>query len=274
MTVLLICVNYNSDEETSEYLKVLAGLNRLENLKVVVVDNSESDEPFVAHPRLKGLKVIVVKAERNLGYFGGAALGFELYLRENPLPDWTIVSNVDLRPRKDLLERLCTFEEVANLGVLAPAVHSDLTGTNQNPYMIERPGRLRMHAYRIIFRSYWLYLAYEVAAHSFRRLRFHCSICPATFDLGTPISIYAPHGSCVIFAREFFRRGGSLRYPSFLFGEEIFVAEQARKLQLRVLYKEDLWFSHAEHVSTEIWRSRKMVKYAQESADYCAKKYF
>lgn len=44
-------------------------------------------------------------------------------------------------------------------------------------------------------------------------------------------SIYAPFGAFIVFHRQYFESGGHLSYGSFLFGEEIFITETARRFQ-------------------------------------------
>src|SRR5215831_609288 len=92
-TVLLICVKYGSDQETALYLESLRSLNRQQTLRVLVVDNASEGGP-ARLPEWPNCSRI--SAPDNLGYFGGARYGLSLHLRNNPLPDWIIISNVDL----------------------------------------------------------------------------------------------------------------------------------------------------------------------------------
>jgi GT2 family glycosyltransferase len=61
--------------------------------------------------------------------------------------------------------------------------------------------------------------------------------------------IYAPHGAFIIFSRQYFLRGGSFKHPSFLYGEEITVAENCKKFGFQVLYDPGFRVLHFEHGS-------------------------
>ena len=52
----------------------------------------------------------------------------------------------------------------------------------------------------------------------------------------------------MLFASSYFDKGGTLNYPSFLFGEELFVAEQARQLNLTTVFEPSLKIEHQQHV--------------------------
>ena len=65
-----------------------------------------------------------------------------------------------------------------------------------------------------------------------------------------------------------------MEYPSFLFGEEVFVAETARQIGLRVIYHPGLRLSHDDHSSTGLVRSRRLAGLVRASASYIADRYF
>ena len=152
-TVLLICVKYGSDPETVQYLESLRKLQGQRDLQVLVVDNNAD----AGCPELPAeSNFTLARAGENLGYFGGARHGLSLYLREHPLPDWVIVSNVDLLiADAQFLDKLALLRARPRLGMVAPSIRSALTGRDQNPFMRKRPSALRMHAYKWIYRS-WL----------------------------------------------------------------------------------------------------------------------
>jgi GT2 family glycosyltransferase len=273
--VLLICVKYGSDAETTRYLDSLRELQGQRNLHVILVDNTLGarwSEPATEH------NLTVVRSEENLGYFGGARSGLSLYLREHPLPDWVIVSNVDLLiADSQFLDKLAALRGRPRVGIVAPSIRSALTGRNQNPFMRTRPSAARMHAYKWMFRSWLLLNAYELASAVFHKLRSAANKRPdASADLRENLggTIYAPHGSFLIFSREYFHAGGNLDFPCFLFGEEVYLAETLRTLGLDVLYEPSLQVVHQEHGSTKLVKSRKLARAVASSAAYCADTYF
>jgi len=84
--------------------------------------------------------------------------------------------------------------------------------------------------------------------------------------------VYAPHGAFMIFAREYFERGGTLDVGAFLFAEEGFVAETCRKLGLDVLYDPTIEVLHDEHVSTR--HNAAIRGFHTSAADYIYREFF
>jgi GT2 family glycosyltransferase len=274
-TVLLICVKFGSDTETAQYLESLRKLQGQQDLHVLVVDNTvgaEMPEPSAER------NFTFIRAQKNLGYFGGARSGLTLYLREHSMPDWVIVSNVDLVIEdSQFLDKLAVLRGRPRLGIVAPSIRSTLTGRDQNPFLRIRPSTTRMHAYKWIFRSWLVLNAYELISALFHKLRSAARTPPgasagAREDRGG--TIYAPHGSFLIFSREYFRAGGDLDSPYFLFGEEIYLAEVLRKLRLDAVYEPSLEVIHQEHKSTKLVKSRTLAREVASSAAYWADTYF
>lgn len=274
-TVLLICVKYGSDAETAEYLDSLRQLHGQPSLQVLVVDNTVGSE---WRETTRDSNVTFVRSEENLGYFGGARNGLSRYLREHALPDWVIVSNVDLLiTDARFLDKLAVLRSKPRLGIVAPSIRSALTGRDQNPFMRTRPSSARMHAYKWLFRSWLLLNAYELASAAIHKVRSAARLRPevsASLSENLGETIYAPHGSFLIFSREYFRAGGNLDFPRFLFGEEIYLAEELRKLGLDAVYEPSLQVVHREHKSTKLLKSRKLAREVASSAAYCADTYF
>lgn len=267
MRMLLVCVHYRSEAALAGYLASLAALRGArERLSVVVVDNSmRPREPQL--PKLP-FAARLVASPSNFGYLGGAAHGLALARSEEQRADFVAISNVDLRiEQADFLDRLETAAG-SDVGIVAPAIRSGLTGIDQNPFLRSRPSRLRMHAYKWIFSSFLIAATYERVSRALRLLRTSPPPAQPAQD------IYAAHGSFFLLARNFFDRGGSLDYPVFLFNEEIHLAEQARDLGLRVCYRPDLEVRHDEHGSIGRYRSRAMVAHALQAAAFCADRYF
>jgi hypothetical protein len=78
----------------------------------------------------------------------------------------------------------------------------------------------------------------------------------------------------MVFNNSFFEKGGTLNYPSVLFGEEIFIAEQVLKLNLKMVYEPILHVEHHEHATTGVFKSKKTVNYLHQSYTYLLKTYF
>lgn len=86
--------------------------------------------------------------------------------------------------------------------------------------------------------------------------------------------VYAPHGALMVLSREFFRRGGSLEHPPFLFGEEITIAEEALRVSLPVIYSPSIAVIHEQHASVSRLPSRVHHEFVSHAAAYVADEYF
>ena len=274
-TVLLLCVKYGADKETEKYLESVRGLRGQQNLQVLVVDNMVDSSPA---RWLARHNCATIHAPENLGYFGGGRYGLSHYLRQNPLPDWIIVSNVDLAiADPDFLLHLASLSRFPRLGAVAPRIRSALTGRDQNPFMRVRPSPIRMHVYKWLFRSWLVLNTYELASaavHKARGAVRRLTGIVVSRGASSRQTIYAPHGSFLILSKNYFARGGDLEFPEFLFGEEIYIAESMKNLGLEVLYEPSLEVLHNEHRSTNLLKSRKMAAYVAAAAAYCADKFF
>jgi GT2 family glycosyltransferase len=257
-SALFVAVSYFGSADLRELVTSLIEGSR-SSWRLVVVDNSldgresERISSLCSHDG----RISAITPASNLGYYGGARLA----LSEQGIPPaWTVVCNTDLAFASDFVERLCSAPPEV---VLAPSVRSLRTGRDQNPYLARRPGRWKARQWR------WEFATVPVAklvvalgnipSRRWSRRRVQCDQAQ---------QIYAPHGSCIAFPASFFERGGSLLHPPFLFGEEISVGEQCRRIGMSVTYEPSLRVFHAEHRATGVWRSTRMVRWQQEAVRY------
>lgn len=283
--ILTVCVNYNNDQETQQFVSELLAQKGDFSQRVIIVDNSESPslDSSVYNLFKSDSRVLIINSGKNLGYYGGAALGLREYIKEFPLPDWIIVCNTDIALiQPDFLSKFCDLYSVHHHAVIAPAIHSTLSKVDQNPHMQRRPSAARMYFYKWIFRYYPTFVAYQTLALAKQKLLAVIHKNPVfTGDKEVdkaaqrePRAIYAPHGSFVVFHRSYFEAGGSLDHGAFLFGEEVFVAETVRRLGLTVTYDPRLVVVHREHAATGVLKNRKRFLYVREASAYCADKFF
>ena len=85
--------------------------------------------------------------------------------------------------------------------------------------------------------------------------------------------IYAAHGSFFIFSNNFFQYV-SLNFPMFLFGEELYIAEIARKNNLRTIYNNNLKVFDEENISTSKLRSSEYCRLNRIALQYILQEFF
>jgi GT2 family glycosyltransferase len=274
MRILCIPVNYGSDADTNRFVEGLAATTAADRIEVLVVDNTErsEDDGFASAVERAFARARVLKPAANLGYFGAANWALREYLLDRQMPDWVVVSNVDIR-----IEDAAFFDGLNELqgceaAVVGPAIWSDRVNRSTNPQYERRPSAAKMRWLAQIFGNMLTMNLYFLAAYAkYGLMRWR----PAAPIVETaPRAVYSVHGSCLLFSRRYFESGGSLEYPCFLFGEEIFVAETARRLGLGVVYHPGMRVSHRDHATTGLFRTGKLARRHAESAAYLAREFF
>jgi len=251
---------------------------------VLFVDNSDGEllGDLATSLRRVGSGARCLNPGANLGYFGGARFGLEILQAQGRMSQWVVVSNVDLTFDPLAFVEILESIDAPSVGVVAPSVRSTLTGRELNPYLRGRPSALRMHAYKWVYRYYSTMCVYEwmsaARGHLLARNRA-ASIVKGTGPerLGEAVDcepIYAGHGSIMAFSAEYFRRGGNLDHKPFLFGEEISVAEAARRIGLPIVWVPLIKVEHHEHVSVGRLPGRRKYGFLREATAHCADRYF
>lgn len=268
MDILIVCVNYNSWDKLDTYL---ASLDRAigccsfnVNLKVIVADNS------IERRSLKNRKwnfgVEHHYTSGNIGYLGGVCLGIQKEKSQLYNYDYVIISNVDLAVADNFFEILNKFDcKRDHIGCLAPSIFSFHENKNRNPKIQNRPTRMKMLFIKWMYQFPVLYYFYYHVIYAIRR---------NSVQNMTNRYIYAAHGSFLIFASSFIPFLESFSYPSFLFGEEIFFAENLRKMSLRTYYLEDLKVYDSDHESTGKLKRKQFFKWNYASIKILIKYYF
>jgi len=294
--VVVIGVSYGTDELAIRFARRISDSGAAASVDLVMVDNSDraDSSDFFARVQRAHPRTLCLKPPTNLGYFGGASVGLAAYRERGSAPDWIVVANVDVEFRDPLFwGHLAALEGGARVGVIAPYIWSTFLRGSTNPLMERRPSRYRMRFYKLVFRNYYVLNGYELLGVVKNMVTYFVRrrLVAAGAGLGRQgrdgsgargdgegadqvRTIYAPHGSCIIFSERYFQCGGTLGYPSFLFGEELFVAETARRLGLEVVYEPRLKVWHQDHSSTGWLRSRTVASYLGQSARYIADTFF
>lgn len=252
---LVIIVNYGQMSYALRFAAQLRQRSEKENTctHIVLADNSGESAEYKDKMRSqKGCslfdKIFVLP---NVGYFPAAHEALKKYIEmHRSVPKCVVVSNPDIVLSEEAsFGRLSFLCDQPGVGVLAPRIVSLLDKIEQNPYMSERPSLWKLRVLRAIFDNTYSGMVYEKVSALKRRIRFALQGKRKKAP-GSAKDIYAPHGAMVVFSRKFFERGGHLKHRAALFGEEIFVAEQCRRLGLRVRYDPATVVFHDEHSST------------------------
>jgi GT2 family glycosyltransferase len=159
--------------------------------------------------------------------------------------------------------------EKTNAAVIGPAMKSSLNNAELNPIYKNRLTVPHIKRLLSVTGNYLVYLIYQ-KLHYIKR-----AISGKTGnDIAQLGDCYAIHGSFMIFKRQFFDANGTLNYGSFLYGEEIFVAEQCLRLGLKIAVTPNIEVIHHEHTTTGKMKDKRHMGYLNQSIQYLKKEYF
>src|SRR6266581_4030055 len=141
-SIVLAIVNYKNSEETQGLLNQLQGLQGIENVEVLVVDNTDGQSSLFEF-NVQGFPtaIQILRTGKNLGYMGAGQYGLERLQAKDF--DWFILANSDLELASDFVEKL-RLQKPNLCGLIGPAIISSLSHQDTNPYMLTRPSSQRM----------------------------------------------------------------------------------------------------------------------------------
>ena len=261
--IAIYCVNYHSYDSLEKYLQSIdRAVEKSQEpltLSVFVADNSVPCTPVGYEPRHFSLRVL--PTGENKGYFGAIQY---LMRQMSPLEyDYCIVSNVDVLLDDAFFTNLCTCEPDEMVGWIAPEIYSRIERRDRNPKILQRYPRRKLQILKTLFRIPPLYNLYTHTVYKSKKLLHH--------EAGP---IYAGHGSFIILTQQYFRLCGIIDYPVFLFCEEIYLGEQCRLHQLKVIYDPTIRVTDAEHASTSTIRRSKYCEYNFQAISHILETYY
>ena len=268
--ILFLLVSYFNEKKVCTFVNEQLQPNTHKFIDIVITDNGSNVADLLAELTNNYTNVSLVKSENNLGYFGAANLGLTNYLNKHSgYPDVVIVCNTDMTLQGCFFETLQQKLNAQDFDVLGPSIHSSLLNYYQNPYIINRISKSKLRFLHFVSSSYKLYTMFTVYHLLKTKLIGRQNSKPSL--VAKP---YAVHGSFMVFNKTFFEKGGTINYPSVLFGEELFIAEQVQKLNLNMVYEPALQIEHNEHATTGVFKSKETIAFLHQSYTYLLKTYF
>lgn len=261
-TLVVICIDYNSCDETRTYISTLLEMNSY--IHVILVCNSGKEKfskSFLSKNRL-----YVYDFGENLGYMNAACMGFKEYLKKNTIPDWVVLSNTDITfASKDFFTVLGNDNRLNC--IIAPEIIS-ADGVYQNPFLCRRPTKIKMYLLRFIYSFTFLFKCYSLLS------RLKTSLICKNKKIDDVRLIYAAHGSFIIISGDCFKSKFTLEHPAFLYGEELILAERSRLNNIATIFDPKYKIIHHEHVSTGKLASRFKAECLKNSISCVIKDYY
>ena len=265
--IIITVVNYFGDEALIAFIEKELLSQQDISLTIAIVDNG-SDKNLLQAYSEKYSNIVYLKPEVNLGYLGAAYFAyFNLIEKEKRSFNYFILSNFDLTlPHNHALSQLTERAKVNAFSVFGPQIINLPDKGTSNPMYADR---LHIsHIKRLLFvnSNHLISLGYQFL-HRLKKKQSSAS-------MPTSQACYAIHGSMMCFDAAFFEKGGTLNYPSFLYGEEIFIAEQCLENKISLGFISEVVVEHHEHATTGKWKSRLHMQFLHDSLSWLKNQYF
>lgn len=240
--ILVIAVTYHSDKELQMFLEsVRCAAERVKDTMQVDVEVADNGAD-------------------NKGYLGGA---LEIYNKKARGYDFVSISNVDLAIEPDFFEQLAALN-TTDIGWIAPDIYTEKISRHENPYMLSRPTKRNFCIWNIIYSSTIIYRLYHrLYLLKSRKIRIY----PAC-------TIYAGHGSFMLFTKAFVEHNSEIHFPGFMYGEEIYMAELNRTARLKTIYAPTLRIANTGNISTGLINQTQKSAWSKESLHKIQKLFF
>lgn len=262
--IAIFCVTFNSYDELDSYTaSVEEAVKATEgnvSVDMFITDNTYNS-PKVISGKYEHIKTSVLPAHNNLGYFGG----IKAFMDKTDISKYryVIISNVDITLGKYALANLAKADFKEDVGWIAPQIYSFDEKRDRNPKITRRYERKKLELLRLFYKYPILNHIYTLTAYRRKKFIQHA-----------PGTIYAGHGSFIILTGEYFKRCGKISYPVFLFGEEIYLAEQCLANNLSVMYEPNIKIYDKEHTSTGKMKGAFYNKCNKEALEYLLKTFY
>lgn len=263
MKLLIVCVNYNSYNELDRYLNSIEKAAKVADIsvKVIIADNSTNTE---VHSYTHFNNISVESREfNNLGYLGAAQRVIN-EIEDIRMYDYIAISNVDIELDSSFLDILSRLHFDNRIAQIAPSIMSSSLNRDMNPKIVSPYSLKRLKQLLFMYSNPWIYYIYHATAYRRKKIE----------RKKNEQNIYAGHGSFMLFTKHYFEIYNSLDYPIFLYGEELYFAEQIRKAGLLVRYVPSLIIKDEEHVSTSTIKRKKYFEYNRQALSFIIETYF
>jgi GT2 family glycosyltransferase len=268
MNILIICVNYNSYDKLINYINSINNAYLFcssESLVIDVVIADNSDNYFSINIDQIQINYKQYKTGNNLGYIGAVHLSIKKLNINLYSYNYFIISNVDILLDICFFENLLKIEVVSNIGWIAPCIYSEYENRDRNPKIMHRPTRKKMELLALLYKYPILYHLYANIFYFIRKKNVKQS---------EKCSIYAGHGSCMIFTNSLLKSYSDFYYPSFLFGEEIFFAEILKKYNFKTYYHPQIKVIDSDHINTKNLHRKLFYRWNYNSINILIKLFF
>tara|TARA_Y100000590_G_C15695359_1_gene1004932 strand:+ start:1408 stop:2232 length:825 start_codon:yes stop_codon:yes gene_type:complete len=267
MNLWIITVNFGDTVATESLIDSVATVKNIPSVKVAIVDNAASSHSTSRLNKIINksiLDIIIISNKKNLFYWPAIKKAInKLKDKFESYPDWIIVCNNDIIfSDKDFFKNLDRIN-IKKYPIVGPNIINS-SGKKLNPFMASPLSKLQSIYWKLYFFSYPLsrFLLIIKKLFTFRFLLIKSE------KIKNNKQVYAVHGSAILFSNHFFISGGWLDSNFQMYGEELTVAEIAKKINLPVTYCPKLKVTHYEHSTTKKINNRILFYKAKQFHKY------
>jgi GT2 family glycosyltransferase len=281
-----VILNYMVTEDLFDaYDSIKNSLTSAGNYHVYIVDNGSPKEIQDAlRAKFSGTtNTDLMLLEENYGFAVGNNRGIDAAKNDNCDVVVCMNNDVVIENCRQLVECFSKIYESDNsIAVIGPDIITK-KDYHQNPYK-EQPYNFQLIKWFIgTYSTYWGWLKYWLQMYWLPLIEQSLFSRPASKPVisnGTGVSrfVYALHGSFLAFTPAFFSCCEGFDPETFLYGEEIILAEKIRQKDLKCWYCAEAKIHHKEDVSTDASlqtsKKRFFLKHQYYSYRHLANKYF
>lgn len=254
----LVILNFLTYEDTLESIVTLNEmLVRNVDLNIYIVDNQTNIEKFQNFKdSLKNmsldLKISYLESKENIGFSKGMNLGIDI-ARKNKC-NYVVCSNSDIIYKKEInFNNLTeTFDKCNKIGLIGPRITKNIN-ENENPFYLKvkyNKNFISLIKQKIIYSSFLFFclLSYLGSFISvFNKFLKEKNSQVIDYKNG---EYYALHGSYFMLTPSYFKYYNNLDDNTFLYSEELIIAERLKKNNIVEYYNSSFEVFHHQASST------------------------
>ncbi len=223
-SVAFTVINYHGEKDVMAFFSKELLHQKEVKLIPILVNNGSHDIPSL-QDFCKNNNIHFLNPGNNLGYLNGAAWALDYCKKENISFDYFILSNYDIHFRtKNDLKKLIEKAHENNFDVSGTQILNMPSESAANPMFSDRISHAHIHRLALVNRFYLVSVIYQYLHILKKFFKKNRSTAQQTTS-----SCYAIHGSFMCFSKSFFEKKGILQYPSFLYGEELYIGEGTKR---------------------------------------------
>jgi len=262
MKIGFVVTNYNNSIHSLSFIDSVMNASYLLDYFIVIVDNCSKESEFLIlkNKEKNSDKLIIIKNEENSGYFEGLNIGLRYIKKYHSEIKFIVIGNNDILLDKNFFHQfynnITIFEKYP---VVSPNIITT-EGQVQNPHVLKKISKFREFVYDLYYFNYFFSKIILLVSKITKLFTDRNDEKHYQFDG----EIYQGHGSCYLIGPLFLSNFSELFAPTFLMGEEFFLAYQLKLKNYSIYYTPNIKITHLGHASLkkvpskQIWEISKI----------------